>query len=127
MHHGESYVGQFGADAGQVSFLGGQSGFFGETDLFYQKTNNGNASAGNATWYVPTHLNKDQGGSNVTNLFFSTLNAVQSGRDFAEDMFKCISWGWGMFFFILIQISLNLVLEISIDNTAVLFQVMAWR
>ena len=55
----------------------------------------------------------------------NTLRPKQNGRDFADDMFKCIFLNENIW--IPIEISLKFVPKGSINNNPALVQIMAWR
>ena len=64
----------------------------------------------------------------LTSRWFSILNSSplgQNGRQFSDDIFRCISVNEKVF--ILIQTSLKFVPKCPIDNKPALFQIMAWR
>ena len=58
-------------------------------------------------------------------LVFNTLRPRQNGRDFADDIFKCIFLSEVVW--ISIKISLKFVPKGPIDNIPALVQIMAWR
>ena len=55
----------------------------------------------------------------------NTMRPRQNGRDFADDIFKCVFLGEIVWFSIII--SLNFVPKGPIDNIPALVQIMAWR
>ena len=59
---------------------------------------------------------------------FNTVNTLmpkQSGRHFADDIFKCIFLNENVY--ISLNISLKFVLKVPIDNNPALVQIMTWR
>ena len=64
----------------------------------------------------------------VTGLqWVNTLRPRQSGRRFADDIFKCISSNEAVWILIKISFSLKLVPKGLINNTSALVELMAWR
>ena len=61
---------------------------------------------------------------NISKFYLNTLRLRQSGRHFADDIFKCIFLNEKVLIFI--QISLKLVPKNPINNKSTLFQIMAW-
>ena len=55
----------------------------------------------------------------------NTLRPIQNGRDFADDIFKCIFLNENVF--ISLKISLKFVTKDRINNIPALVQIMAWR